>query len=430
MTASSPGERPELSTGQRLARLERRYGLVVFLNWFAVILPGAVLVLFAQSRGLSLAEIGLYGAVYSATAALLELPTGNLADKLGRKRVALAGYTLVIFSQLVLLFAFTLPAFLIYAVLGGLARALGSGALDAWYVKSLQAVDPDTALQPRLARINTVELLALGTGALLGAGLSALLATWGISSPLAAVVLASLLLHVLTLTVTWRLIEEGPRHQASVLATLRQGLMSLPSALRAVGQSLRADAWLPWLLLLEAVGGVSVAASETFWQPFFAAHFRLGGSGTTVLGVLLGGCFLAGMLGNLASGWLLGLAGGRAHRLGAGSHLVQAAALLALAWPGQTALWLAAGLFWLTYFARTAFSSSLLALYNGQVGDDRRSLMLSVLSVAFFLGVSLGNLGLGAVSTSWSISWAWTLTAGVVLLSVGVFPRLRTGTRR
>jgi MFS family permease len=424
MLASAP-----LSASQRLARLERRYSLVVFFNWFAVILPGAVLVLFAQSRGLSLAEIGLYGAVYSATAALLELPTGNLADQVGRKRVALLGYGLVAVSKVALLFAFSLPGFLTYAVLGGLARALSSGALDAWYVEAVRDIDPEADLQPRLARLGTVELLALGVGSLTGAGLSALLARGGNASPLAAVILASLVLHLLTLLVTWRLIEEAPRAHSSPLAALRQGLVSLPSALQAATRTVRASPLLPRLLLLEGVSGLVIAASETFWQPFFAARFGLGGPSTTLLGVLLGGCFLAGMLGNLASGRLLRLLRGRTDRLGVATQLTNALALLALAWQTSGSLWLAAGLFWLSYLARTAFSSSFLTVFNTQLSDDRRSLMLSVLSVSFFLGVSLGNLVLGAVSSHWSIPWAWTLTAGVLLLSLSLFPNLRDDDR-
>ncbi len=173
---SLPSLRSEAPTlARRLRQVERRYGLVVVLNWFAAILPSAVIVLYAQSRGLSLAEIGLYGAVYSATVALLELPTGNLADRLGRKRVALLGYALAALAKLALLFAFSLPTFLIYAVIWGLARALGSGALEAWFVDRLRELDPGVDLQPPLARVNTLELLALGAGSLIGAGLPTLL---------------------------------------------------------------------------------------------------------------------------------------------------------------------------------------------------------------------------------------------------------------
>ncbi|GAA4006810.1 hypothetical protein GCM10022631_18030 [Deinococcus rubellus] len=422
-----------VSAHQRLRQLERRYGLVVMLNWFAATLPSAVIVLYAQSRGLTLANIGLYVAVYSATVALLDLPTGNLADVVGRKRVALASYSLAALARLILLFAVSLPGFICFAVVWGLARALGSGALEAWFVSSVREIDPEANLQPRLARINTRELLAISAGSLIGAALPTLMGKlaplWiqqtssGAWSPLAGVVACSLLLHLATLGVTWRVVHEPPLSHRSVLSALQQGFRSLPSALREAGRTIGSDRLLLRLLTLELVTGLMLAASETYWQPFFATRFGLGGPNTVVFGVLLGGCFLAGTLGNICAGPLIGWLGGRVGRLGMLTQVVQAGALLTLAWQGS--VWLAAGLFWLTYFARTAFSSPFMTLYNGQVPDGRRSLMLSVLSVAMFVGVSVGNLVLGAVSSRWSISWAWTLMAGVLLLSIPVVARLR-----
>ena len=76
---------------RQVVQLERRYAVVLAINWLAAIFPGAVMVLYAQSRGLSLAGIGAYVAVYGVTVALLDLPTGNLADSVGRKRTALIG---------------------------------------------------------------------------------------------------------------------------------------------------------------------------------------------------------------------------------------------------------------------------------------------------------------------------------------------------
>jgi len=102
-----------------VVQLERRYAVVLAINWLAAIFPGAVMVLYAQSRGLSLAGIGAYVAVYGVTVALLDLPTGNLADSVGRKRTALIGGAVGILARVVLLISFSLPGFLVYAVLWG-----------------------------------------------------------------------------------------------------------------------------------------------------------------------------------------------------------------------------------------------------------------------------------------------------------------------
>jgi len=413
---------------QQVVQLERCYAVVLAINWLAAIFPSAVMVLYAQSRGLSLAGIGAYVAVYGVTVALLDLPTGNLADSVGRKRTALIGGAVGILARVVLLISFSLPGFLVYAVLWGVARALNSGTLDAWFVGALRNLDPELDLQPSLAQVNTVELLALGSGSLLGAGFPSLLhLIWpgrsGGASPLTLVVAASVLLQVVALLVTWRLVQEQPRPAIPLMRAMNRGLSDLPDALHQAANLVRHDAVLPWLLALEGLIGVMLAACETYWQPFFSARFGLGGNSTVVFGVLLGGCYLAGMMGNLSAGKLLTLAGRRADRLGQWTQILQAAALLALAWQGS--VWLAAGLLWLTYFARTAFSSSFLTLYNAQVEDNRRSLMLSALSVAMFLGFSIGNLLLGVVSAQTSISWAWTLVAVGLLFSLGLFRHLR-----
>src|SRR5690606_9171685 len=126
------------------------YYLVSSLNWFANVLPMAVMVLIARSRGLSLADIGYFLGAYSLTVVLLELPSGALADAIGRKRTYLLAGCVGIVAKAVFLFAFGLPAFLLYALTFGVSRALSSGALEAWFIDALQAADPDVGPGPAL----------------------------------------------------------------------------------------------------------------------------------------------------------------------------------------------------------------------------------------------------------------------------------------
>ncbi len=107
---------------RQLRHIQRTYYLVTALSWFAAVLPAAVSILFAQSRGFSIFQISLYAAVYALTVAALELPTGGLADTLGRKRTALLAYAFALAASTVLLFAFSLPALLGYALLYGTSR--------------------------------------------------------------------------------------------------------------------------------------------------------------------------------------------------------------------------------------------------------------------------------------------------------------------
>ena len=70
-----------------LTRTRRRFVALTALRWFptGVVLP--VMVLLMRQRGLDLGEVGMVLAVYSLVTAALELPTGGLADVIGRRPV-------------------------------------------------------------------------------------------------------------------------------------------------------------------------------------------------------------------------------------------------------------------------------------------------------------------------------------------------------
>ena len=111
------------------------------------------IVITPQSRGLSIGEIGAVFAVHSVVAIALEVPSGALADIVGRRRVMLVGAALTVVSLLLFAFAQSLVTFMASVGLLAAGRALISGSLEAWYVDSLQAARPVGAADARpLAR--------------------------------------------------------------------------------------------------------------------------------------------------------------------------------------------------------------------------------------------------------------------------------------
>jgi DHA1 family quinolone resistance protein-like MFS transporter len=63
------------------------FGLNQTFHWFIIGLIIPVMALLQLEKGLDLFQIGVVGAVWGGTIMLLELPTGGLADAIGRKRV-------------------------------------------------------------------------------------------------------------------------------------------------------------------------------------------------------------------------------------------------------------------------------------------------------------------------------------------------------
>ena len=414
--ASQPSDdtraQPDPDRLPALRSVRRTYYFVTSLTWFGNILPMAIGVLFVQSRGFSLLDVGLFTAVYSLTVALLEVPTGGLADTIGRKRVALLAGILAMVSSAVLLVTFSMPVLLAYSVVFGASRALGSGALEAWFVDAQQAIDPDVDLQPPFAIAGTFELFALAAGTLLGG----FLPTWfahlpttegQILSPLAVPILASLAVKVFALVAIAVMVREAPTKSAKA---------PYGSVFRDAVALTRGSGTVMALLGVSAAAGFLVAGLETFWQPFFAARLGDGAEKTWLFGVIMAGSFGAGMLGNLlaipVSRWL----GKRHARVAALFHLLQLAAVLALAFTKLVPA--AVGLFWLAYLAMGSGGSPIAALFNGAVPGNRRSVMLSVRSLAGFAGAFLGSAILGWVAEVSSIQAAWTVAGGSAILGV------------
>ncbi len=95
--------------------------------------------------GLTLAQFGILNAVWAATIVLAEVPSGALADTIGRRALLVATGVLMVLEMAVLLVApigggsLLLGLFLANRVISGLAEAAASGADEALTYDSLKA---------------------------------------------------------------------------------------------------------------------------------------------------------------------------------------------------------------------------------------------------------------------------------------------------
>jgi MFS family permease len=131
--------------------IRRRFLLLRALRFLPTGLLIPVTILLLTERGFSLGQIGLVMAAQGVLVLLLELPTGGLADALGRRPVLLAATVIELSSGILLIFAYSLPLLAIVWALQGVYRALESGPLDAWYVDAALAADPDADIEGGLS---------------------------------------------------------------------------------------------------------------------------------------------------------------------------------------------------------------------------------------------------------------------------------------
>ena len=414
-------------TRQRVRHAEIVYNLTTALFWVGVGLPLPLAIVFMQARGMDLFQVGLLTSIFALTVAALELPTGGLADAIGRKRVTLLAYAFLLLKDLVFLIAFSFPVFVVSKVLNGVGRALASGALDAWFIDRLQDADPDIDIQPHLARAGTVSSFAIALSTLLGGVIASLFGSLpeegsAVFTPIAMTVVAAVLVQTLNLVIVTVCVQE-PRQ---VEGSETWGFREVPGVIKeALTLSLN-NPVLRLLFLATALSGFALASVETFWQPRFAE--LLGGSdGHRVLfGALMMGGFLAGMVGSLASIPVTRLLGKRYALVGAVFEGLGGGLLILLAAQGTVAG--AATLFWLFYFGRSVGASPLGKVQNDEIPKERRSSMLSVASLVSYAGFFSGSAALGFIADKASIGAAWTVAG--VLLAVSALLYVRAGSVR
>ena len=84
---------------KRDVSLTRQKRALLLLEWAVGFRPaGSVWVMLLALRGFSLVEIGLAESVFHVVSLCCELPSGLLADVLGRKRTLLASQAMLLLS--------------------------------------------------------------------------------------------------------------------------------------------------------------------------------------------------------------------------------------------------------------------------------------------------------------------------------------------
>jgi len=125
--------------------------------------------------GITVEAFALLNAVWAAAIVLLEVPSGALADLIGRRRLVVAGAALMVLEMLLLVVvpvpsAWVLPALVANRILSGAAEAFISGADEALAFDSLAAAGRTADWPKVLARLmqvgGVVTIVCMITGSL------------------------------------------------------------------------------------------------------------------------------------------------------------------------------------------------------------------------------------------------------------------------
>ena len=388
------------------------YGVNQTVHWFIVGLMFPVLILIILGKGLSILEAGTILAAYSGTTLLLELPTGGLADSIGRKRVYLLSLLVMFAAAFTLLLSSGFLLVLVAIMLYGVARALSSGTMDAWFVDEYKRKHPAGNLQRAMSKAMVFSPIGLGVGSLIGGFIPTVLgssAPISGSSPYSMNIVIVLLAIVAQIVLTIFIVVEVVKSEAD--SGLAAGFRKVPEILSSsVAYGIKNRVTFA-LLVTTLFLGLGLASVELLWQPRVQAI--TGGVGETwVLGVLAAGYFLMASVGSIVSTPICRMTGDNYPRILIGMRVVLGGLLFALALQGSI---LAFALFYLLlYFMIGTAGSPHAALYNDQIPSKQRATMMSFESLIAQGGGLIGALLIGFVADIWSIPIAWML-AGVIL---------------
>lgn len=116
--------------------------------------------LFALERGMTVQYVVYTEIIYAVATALLEIPSGALADRIGRKLLLLLGGIFTFFEFFVLVFAQGFWLFGLSALIAGIGGACTSGAWNALLYDSLKADKKENAFEKILGRVRVADIMA------------------------------------------------------------------------------------------------------------------------------------------------------------------------------------------------------------------------------------------------------------------------------
>lgn len=384
--------------------------------------------LFLLKAGLDIFQVFLVNTFFTVGDLVFQVPTGVIADTLGRKVSFLLSIGTLIVSTLVYLAAYQYHwgfwAFAWASVFLGLGFTFYTGALDAWMVDGLDSIGYASQKEQVFAWAGAAFTSAVLVGTLAGGFLG--------QANLALPYLARAAALACTFVVAVVMMKEtGFTPKALTWAGFRTETRRI--AVEGVSYGAHNRVVRP-LLLISATGGVFYIFGFYSWQPFFLG--LLGTQAIWLTGVVSALFALAGIAGNLfvsrtqklRAEWEAGKVLGWISLVGA--LAIFAAGLVGILTPpsahgvGPFALAVAC---WLVFGLTFGLGSPIRqGLINRHVPSAMRATVLSLDSLASDAGGSLGQPGLGFVSRALSIPLAWLI--GSVFVGAGV-PLYRSAAR-
>jgi MFS family permease len=396
------------------ARVVRTYLLLAGIYTLSASLIWGVNTLFLLEAGLDIAQVFVANAAFTAGMVVFEIPTGVVADTVGRR----VSFLLSIAVLFVATIAYVgvgvaeagLGAFVAASIGLGLGFTFYSGATEAWLVDALRAA----GYEDDLSRVFSRGQLVTGAAMLVGTVAGGLLGSIDLALPF---VFRAVLLVPVFVIAAFLMHDVGFTPRPLSRHTLRHELARVAQASTRYGWENR-DVRLLVLVSFFQTGFFIWAWYA--WQPYLLG--LLAREEIWITGIISGAMALSMMAGNALVG-PLGRRSGRRTPLLLGASVVQTAAAVGIG--VVTGFVPAVALLLLFGVAVGVMSPVKQAFLHESIPTEQRATLVSFDSLVGNLGSVGGQVGLGYVSRARGVDEGYVLGGLVTVLAVPLVLALR-----
>lgn len=368
-------------------RLTIRYYVFLFVKQLNLWAP--LYILFVMARGFSLTEATLLSSVWWATAVALEVPTGMLADRWGRKTSLVLSSVFLVAAFVALYYAHTFWIIGLAYILWAASVSLASGADSALLYDSLLEAKAEESYRPIYGRAVSIAIVASGIGALAGGLLGEINLAWPI---LASACLAVVEIFILMTFREPRVDSSKGTPPLAQLKSLGSGVLTRP---------------LWGILAVNAMIYTGVWVLGVFYQPhLISLGYRVAGLG--VLYLIFKFIGAAGSLSSAKMGQRLG-----EHRQLFLMPLVLGVVVLAIGAVGAS--WVVVFIA-MTYFINASLRPLISTLINQRVESRHRATVLSLSNLLGSLVLVPVQPLMGAFAETMGMAAGFYLIAGFILV--------------
>jgi MFS family permease len=395
-------------------RVIRTYLTITALFTLSASLIWGINTLFLLEAGLSIFEVFVANAAFTAAMALFEVPTGVVADTRGRRISFLLSEATLAVGTLAYVAVAAAGGGVVWFSLAGIILGLGytfySGAVEAWMVDALRASGFRGELDHAFARGGMVASIAMLVGTVAGG----VIGTVDLSIPY--LVRAGLVMLAFAV---------GFRSMHDLGFTPRtMHLRGIVGEMRKVGRAGIRFGWrdpsVRLLMLTSFVTFGFFSWAWYAWQPYFLE--LLGRDLVWVSGLIAALFSLASMAGNAIVTRVARPGMRRTTILLAGSGVMTASYVLTGA---VQVFWIAVPVFIFASFVGGVTQPVRQTYFHGLIPTDQRATLVSFDSLIGSVGSIGGQTGLGWLSQERSIAAGFVVGGLSTLVTLPIFGRLR-----